>query len=276
MKRFLLALLALALCLGGCSPREQTAPPTDEPSPAPSTDECLLILDGRRYSFHGGADKISAKEDRITILAEGTYRIQGTLTEGALRVSAPPTATVHLIFDSASITSSYHPPLLLEEAACVILEAEEGSVNRLTDAKRPSTVSADSRGCLVSRCRLILQGKGTLCVSGRQETAILCEDDLHLSQTVLTLSAPHFGMRVRDSLRMESGALTVSAAKEGLVADGGSASVGALEFLGGRLTLSCSEVALVASSYIRIGEAQVSVSAPTRYQAPAIYSSEKA
>ncbi len=270
MKRFFLALLSLLLVLGGCTSSAQTVPVEKEPATPSSAEERLLVFDGRRYSFDGTADELSAREDRITILSGGTYRIRGTLTEGALRISAPPDATVRLILDSVSITSSYHPPLFAEEAACVILIAEEGTVNRLTDGARTRSDSSESRGCLVSRCKLILGGNGTLCISGKQSEALICEDDLHLSDLSLSLSAPHRGVLVRDRLRMESGALTVSAAKEGVVADGGVASVGSLEFLGGRLTLSCTEVALVATSRIHIGQARVSVSAPTRYHAPVV------
>jgi hypothetical protein len=258
----------LLFCLVGCSKARPSEPSGDEPSISTNAEERLLVLDGRRYSYTGSSTELTAAEDQITIRAGGTYRIQGTLTEGALRVSAPPDATVYLILDSVSITSSYHPPLLLEEAACVILISEEGSVNRLTDGRRALSENSESRGCLVSRCGLILRGNGTLCINGKQEVALLCEDDLHLSETTLSLCAPEAGVCVRDRLRMESGALTVSAAKQGTIADGGSTAVGKLEFLGGRLTISCTDTALVASSSLFVGEAQVSIHAPSRYRSP--------
>ena len=272
MKRFFLALLAFALFLGGCSARKGTdSPDAKPPAASPSSEERLLVLEGRRYSFDGSAEELSAREDRLILSAGGTYRIRGTLTEGSIQVSAPPDATVHLILDSVSVTSSYHSPLFLEEAACVILELERGTVNRLTDRSRSVAAASYPAGCLVSRCDLILRGAGTLCISGRQETALVCRGDLSLSEASLSVSAPSSGVWVRDRLRMESGSLTVSSAKLGVVTGKGDAAEGILDFSGGRLTLSCSQVALVASSYIKIGETQVSISAPTKYQAPKVY-----
>lgn len=270
MKRVCITLLALLLCLGGCGSRKETSPPAEPPSVTPSSEERLLVLDGRRYSFDGSAEELCAKEDRLVILAGGVYRIRGTLTEGSIQVSAPPDATVRLILDSVSVTSSFRSPLLIEEAACVILEAEQGTVNRLADASRATASSSLPTGCLVSHRNLILRGGGTLCVSGRQEAALVCRGNLSLSEISLSLSAPSVGIWVRDGVRMESGALTVSAAERGIVTAEDPTAQGILEFSGGRLTLSCSEVALVASSYVRLGEVQVSISAPTRYQAPAV------
>ncbi len=270
MKSFLILLLSLALCLVGCAPKNTSEPPEDEPTAPPASEEMTLILDGRRYSFDGDSDRIRVEKDEIALLAGGTYRVRGTLTEGALRVCAPPDATVRLILDTAEITSSYHAPLFLEEAACVILEAAEGTVNRLTDKERKATDSPYPAGCLVSHCDLILRGSGSLCVSARQNTALVCAEDLTVTELSLSLTAPADGIWVRDRLSMESGSITVSAAKRGIVTDVGDASLGVLELSGGRLTLSCAQVALSASTRIRIGDALLSLNAPMHYQTPKV------
>ena len=111
MKRSPLALLAslllLSLLLTSCSPSNLPSVSEPDPSAEPVSEERLLTFDGRRYSYEGGAEEILVQEDRITLLAGGTYRLRGTLTEGALRISAPPDEPVRLILDSVSITSSY-------------------------------------------------------------------------------------------------------------------------------------------------------------------------
>lgn len=271
MKRFLLIFFVLFLCLGGCAPHALSEhADTSASADTEKGEEWLLQLDGRRYSFDGSSDCLVAEEDCLSIVSGGTYRITGTLTEGALRIDAPPDQVVRLILDGVSVTSSYHAPLCIREAACVVLELEEGSVNRLTDTERQGNGSTIPDGCLVADCDLVIKGKGSLYLSGRQDTALVCEGDLHLSEASLSVSAPSVGVWVRDRLRMEGGSLTVSSAKRGIVTDSGDASAGLLDFSGGRLTVSCTETALVASRQIRLRQTETSLRAPSKYQAPSI------
>ena len=271
MKRvFCLFFCVLFLCLGGCVAQNETPSLPNVPQADDTASEYTLTLDGRRFTFEGDSDRIEAVEDRLTILQGGTYRIRGTLTEGSLQVCVPPDAVVRLILDGISITSSYHSPLVLKEAACVILEVEKGSVNRLTDTKRGAVSTSLPEGCLTATCDLILRGEGALYLSGRQDTALVCGKDLTLSGTALSLSAPEAGVWVGNRLRMTSGSLTVSAAKRGVVTDQGGAREGLLSFEGGRLVISCSETALKSSGEIRITGTEASLLAPTKYDAPKI------
>ena len=266
MKRLLLSFLVLLFFLSGCSFPSTTPPPESTP-----TEENDLRFDGRRYFFDGNAENFRAEADCFTILTGGVYRVSGTLTEGSLRVCAPADQVVHLIFDGVSIASSYHSPLFLEEAASVVLELADGTVNRLTDAARSEDgTGALPVGCLSANCDLILRGGGTLCVSGRQDAALSVMGDLRLTDAVLSLSASSLGIFVRDRLLMDSGSLTVSASRTGIATDDATSSVGLLRVMGGRLVISATETALHASGEILVKNAEVSLRAPKKYDAPKV------
>ncbi len=270
MKKLLLILpfvvLGIALTLHAL-PIQSREEPVADPS-APEERETHLILDGRRYTYTGNEEDIQIQDDVLTILRGGAYRISGTLKEGSIRVHADPADTVRLILDGASITSSYHAPLRIDRAACVIVETTPDSVNTLTDAARSVDQSDPILPLAALECHanLILRGEGVLAISGRAACAIAASSTVWISSGKISLSAPETALWVRDQLRMENGALTLRAAKYGVSAHAEGASMGAIEITGGQLSASCSEVALSAGRSILVSGGSASIQAPTVYQ----------
>ena len=73
-------------------------------------------------------------EGTVTITAAGTYRINGTLTDGQLVVEVPGDGVVTLILDGADITSSTGSALLVSDAQSVVVQLADGTQNTLSDA----------------------------------------------------------------------------------------------------------------------------------------------
>ena len=233
----LLWILTLLLSLTSCAREER-----EESAPLP--EECRLVLDGRRYTYVGDPEGLRAEGDRLIICRGGTYRISGTLREGAILVDVSHTEVVRLILEGVSITSSYHPPIAVKSAACLILETAKDSVNLLTDAPRTAEGAPLPSACLSVNSNLRIQGEGSLTVSGRAACALSSSGTVILGSGGLTLSAPETALWVRDALIMEGGALTVTHARYGIVTDDSPHAAGTVTVRGGRLVAVCSEIAI--------------------------------
>ncbi len=276
--RIFIILLACLLSFSACrSTSDDGIRPDDTPSTEALQSEIrtasvrLLTLEGRRYTYTGDAEDISAEGNVLTLQKSGTYRLSGTLTDGRLRIAVPH-GTVHLLLDGVAISSSLGAPLAID-AACVIIETAEGSVNRLTDSSAsPAEPNEDicPTACIRADCRLVLQGSGTLIVSGRRENALSCSQSVSVESGSLTLSAPDIGLWVRDRLLLSGGSVTVTAATRGIVSPQGEAVEGLVAVSGGRLTVTATELAVFAGREIRISGGSGDLSAPKLYDSQSV------
>ena len=265
MKRIFLLALCVLFLLSSCvsAPSAQDTPADAETNGAVQT----LFLEGRRYTYEGDTSMVEIKEDVFILRQAGTYRLSGELTEGRLCVAAPADGVVRLILDGLSVTSTFGEALRIDSAACVVIETAAGTVNTLTDARRVVSDGSIPASCVRAESDLVLLGEGSLVLSGRQENALVCLGGMTIRGGSLTLSAPETALWVRDGLTVETGALTVTSAKRGVVASDGAYDPGTLRFLGGRLTATCTEAALIAPRAITMA-IEPSLSAPELYRCP--------
>ena len=260
MKKLLLLTLTLlfSLPLTACG----SLRPTEE-----QPRERRLTLEGRRYSYTGDEQDLQIQDDVLTIRRGGDYYLSGELKEGAIRICVPPDACVRLILEGVTVTSSYHTPLWVEQAACLTLELTAGSVNRLTDEARSTTEGSPlPLACLAAACPILLCGEGSLIVSGRADTAVASLGTVHLESARLTVSAPSTGIWARDALMMTGGSLTVTEARRGVAIPKSDHTVGAITVTGGHLVALCTETALSAP-IVTAPEPLLDLRAPVRIEA---------
>lgn len=265
MKRLCFAFCALltVLCLAGCSPAVPPFDPFDTEEDgaesSPDREEApllpLLSLDGRRYSFTGDEEAITAKDDLLTIKEAGAYRLTGELTEGGLAVEVGWGETVRLILDGVSIRSSKRPALSVISAAAVVVETAADSVNLLFSESH-SVMEADTN--------LVLCGKGSLSLSGAK-TAVRASGSLTMEDGTLRATASEYGFLSEKRIEIRGGTAAVNAAKFGY-ATRESSSLGGIFVYGGALTAVCSEAALSAHGMILLAGGSGSFDCPAAYQ----------
>lgn len=268
MKRYFLIFLALFMIFAvpACSP-----PSSDSDTPTPSkssTEEKYLFFEERRYTYTGEEHDVAIENDRLIIQASGTYRLSGHLKEGAIGIRVAPDETVRLILAGISIQSTRHAPLHVESAACVTLELESGCVNTFSDTSRTKETKEEFLpvSCIEAYSNLIIEGEGSLVISGRAACALACSESIFVQSGQITLSATETGLWVRDRLQFQDGSLTVTSAQYGIVVSEESFSVGVLEILGGRFSMVCNEVALSAGTRIDVSAGEASLKAPVLYR----------
>ena len=273
----ILLCLILVLMQSGCAEkedgREESEKNTETAVPEEENDGYRLFLEEWHYRFSGVPGALCAEGQTLTLRHGGRYRISGTLTDGRLIVEAPPWETVHLILDGVTITSRSAEPLWIKSAACVILETTPKSVNSLNDYEATSggNPAKDSQSstriplaeepfaaCLRCDCRLIVQGAGTLNLSGKRGNSLIADGDLLLKGGVLTLNAVRTAALIHGSLRISGGRLNITSAENGVAAIGYGGWEGNVLVYGGTLAVTCRNTAVLYSHRTSLPEKQVS------------------
>ena len=260
MKRFASAAIAVLLMIN-MSSCVYTLNNDDlgEPDKKAEEDKSVYIrklsFDGRKYIYEGASDDIMANGNTITIRAAGDYLVGGELIDGSLMIEVKSHETVRLILDGVSISSSKSVPIKVNSAACVILELATDSVNilsRLSSIPLKDKISLYPDACIESICNIIVTGNGSLAINSRADAAISCLGRVDISGGKMTVSSAGNGIWVRDRFVMSGGALSISTAKIGILADDAASSEGRIEINEGRLTASCSDAVLKAGRNICI------------------------
>ena len=85
-------------------------------------DETAIALTGATAQVTGPGATVTG--GTVTITSPGTYRVRGTLSDGALVVTSPGDGVVRIVLDGASVTSTTTSPLQVldaDEAVVVLL-----------------------------------------------------------------------------------------------------------------------------------------------------------
>jgi hypothetical protein len=167
----------------------------------------------------------------VTITAAGVYSISGTLTDGQLVVDAK--GKVYLEFGGVDITSSSGPALLISDAKKVTLTLVEGSSNFLTDSAGDREYDA----ALYTNDTLIINGKGSLVVTGNSNEGISSDDDIIINAGTIRVTAVDDGLNAHDDITITGGSVYVEANGDGLDSNG------TINLLGGTLIALGSAVA---------------------------------
>ena len=171
-------------------------------------DEILITLSDSGSSSDSAA--VSIDGSTVTITAEGTYRLTGSLSDGQIVVSAPEEAKVKLLLDGAEITKSGSAAILALSADKVIIASAAGSVNKVSSTGEfDATDSVDA--AIFAKCDLNLNGEGVLYVSCETGHGVVTKDDFKMKDGTVSITAAKKGVEGKDSISVEGGTLLIEA-----------------------------------------------------------------
>lgn len=191
------------------------------------TDSGITAQDGSDtgYEIDGTA---------LTITGAGTYAVTGTCADGSITVKKGTTG-VTLVLNGLALTSADTAPITCNKSTQVTIVAAEGSVNSLTDSAEnnddeyPDNEAAENA---VIKCKdgsqVTLCGTGSLTVTANGKNGIKSgattaeegEASLTIRELTLTINAPvNDAINAEQTLNVESGTLTISAADDAIHSD---------------------------------------------------------
>ncbi len=267
-------LLSAALLLAGCG----AVAPADDPGTEPassSTSTSIPDVDSMfkdrdldasydesqavTIRLEGGtascdSDAVTVDGGTVTITAEGTYLLSGTLTDGRIVVRADDSEKVQLVLKDADITCSDSAAIYAVEADKVFITLADGTENRLANGgSYADTAESNIDAVIFAKTDLTLNGSGSLTVLAAAGHGVVCKDDLVVTGGSYTIDAAEHGMEGKDSVRIADGTLVITAGKDGIHAENSDdAGKGWLYVRGGSFDIAAQGDAVSAGSDLRI------------------------
>lgn len=270
-KKWLAVPLAILLGAAGCAGSQTETTETTDTTTAEATqtvsDEDMFTDRDYETSYEDAveitlSDAGSASADSsvqidgstVTITAEGTYLLSGTLTDGQIVVNADDTAKVQIVLDGASVHCEGSAALYVVSADKVFVTTAEGSENTLASTGEfVSDSESNVDGAIFSRSDLTLNGEGLLTVECETGHGIVSKDDLKITSGTYVITAEKSGLQGKDSVRIADGDITITAGTDGIHAENTEdASLGFLYILNGTITIHAGNDGLDASGTLTV------------------------
>lgn len=151
----------------------------------------------------------------VTITDEGTYILEGTMSEGQVIVDAQ-NAKVQLVLAGVNITNSNMAAIYVKNADKVFVTLKEGTDNILTTTGEFEASDNNVDGVIFSKATICFNGNGNLTVESACGHGIVSKDDLKITSGTYQITAANHGLAGKDSVRIANGDITITSGKDGI------------------------------------------------------------
>ena len=224
-------------------------------------DTVRIELQGNTASCSSSSVSISG--GTVTISAEGTYIISGSLTDGQIVVNADKEEKVRQILDGCDITSSDSAAIYVVSADKVFVTLEKGSTNTLTNGGTFNSSGDDNiDGVIFCKDDLTLNGEGSLKVVSPAANAIVCKDDLVITGGTYEIDCTKNAIEANDSIVISDGSITITNCNDGLHAENDDDdTLGYIVIQGGTLDINAADDAIHGTSLVTVDAGNITLSA---------------
>ena len=256
---------ALTAGLAGCGAKESAGTAGTEPASASDSraaggEETRIAAGADGFQIEG--DGASVSGNTVTISRAGTYRLSGDMADGNLLVNAEENDEIRLVFDGFSIASADIAPIYVSQCGSVTVETAAGTENSVTDGRTYEKTEDDESpdAAIFSECDLILEGEGTLTVSGQFQEGIRGKDDVTVTSGTIRIEALNDGLKGKDAVCIEGGTLEITAGDDGIQSDNEKDSdKGFVTVSGGTVTIDAVGKGIQGESRVDISGGKVAV-----------------
>lgn len=163
------------------------------------------------------SDVVRIEDDVIQITEEGTYILDGELTDGMVMVEAPDTAKIQLVLNQVTLTCKDSAAIYVKSADKVFVTTTEGTENHLTNGGTYTAIDDNNIDAVIfSKSDLTLNGTGSLRITAGEGHGVVSKDDLVLTGGTYEIESASHGLSGKDSVRIGGGNYTIASGKDGI------------------------------------------------------------
>lgn len=175
-----------------------------------SADGAMFIhLKNNTITTENCDTNVAVSGTEATIKAAGTYFVDGTLTDGQIKVDADSkTAVVKIVLNGVDIASNSSAPIFVKNCIKTVLIINDGTQNFLADGSEN-----DKEGVLFSKENLAISGgtenTGSLTITANATDGIKAKDGLVVKSGNITVNSAFDGIVGKDFVLVHGGGITV-------------------------------------------------------------------
>ena len=157
-------------------------------------------------------------DDDLTITQAGVYVLSGTYENKMIVVDAAKEDKVQIVLQNAVLNNANGPAIYVRSADKVFITAAAGTENIISDGTGYSLTEDDTTldAAIFSKEDLTINGSGKLTINGNYKHAVVSKDDLVVTAKDLTVNAVNAGLFGKDSVKLSSATVTVTAGTDGI------------------------------------------------------------
>ena len=273
MKKLAILFLALTMLLCGCTKtpaaETQSTQPSEADTPTPTQSAgdyfsnrdfetevaagaVAIRLDGNTAACDSSAVQIDGST--VTVTAEGTYVLTGSLSDGMIIVDVDKQAKVQLVLGGVSIHSETSAAIYIRQADKVFITLAEGTENTLSNGGSFEAIDDSSiDAALFSKEDVTLNGAGRLTVTSPAGHGLVSKDSLTVTGGTYVISSANHAMTGKDDVAIAGGCFALTAGKDGIHADNtDDETLGLVYITGGTFTIDAADDGIHASSSVTI------------------------
>lgn len=170
-----------------------------------------------------------------TTSEELEYVLSGASTDGMFKIYSD--KKFKLTLNGLTLTNNDGPAINIQSGKKTTLTLADGTVNTIADgAKYTACGDEDMKATLFSEGQIVVQGNGTLNVSGKKKHGICSDDYILVSSGVVNVTdAASDGIHANDYVRIDGGSVSITASGDGIDGD-----TGYVQITGGDVTVNVS------------------------------------
>lgn len=179
-------------------------------------DVTIITLNGKTAQLDGSGAKVRGSSVYIT--KKGTYILRGTLDDGQIIVDIKESENVQLVLDNADISCSFGSAIQVINVKNLYLTLADESVNSVSDGKsyKEDTSGDNPNAAIFSQEDLVINGSGTLNVTGNYRDGITSKDDLTIAEGNIYVRAVDDALVGKDSVTLKNPVLDLSCGGDGI------------------------------------------------------------
>lgn len=221
------------------------------------SESSRIVLDG---SVITASDDVTVNGTTATITSAGAYELTGNLDDGQIIVDT--SEKVVLILNSVQINCSTASPVYIKQAENVTITLVKGTVNTVSDGSSYDidAYADELDAAIYSKEDMVINGSGTLHVIANYNDGITSKDTLRIDSGVISVTAVNHGVKGKDYLLIKGGEISVQAGKDGLRATNDTeAALGYVEIDGGTVNITASDEGIKAITAVKITDGLITI-----------------